>query len=134
MRLGGRWRRLLLVLLTPLLVSAASAQASWGVRLDVELPIDQSVLEFVASPLSYAQSHRDVIDARGYVEVGQVGVEGRYRSSTEAFLGAYYIFHSMTILGQSAESRLGLYAGRDFRAGAWYLSLRGTVILFGTLP
>ncbi len=133
MRPGGL-RRLLLVLLTPLLIGAASAQASWGVRIDVDLPIDQTVLEFVANPLAYAQAHRDVVDARAFLETGQVGVEGRYRSSTEAFLGAYYIFRSSQLLGQALESRLGLYAGRDFRADQWYLSLRGTLLLFGQLP
>ena len=130
----GGLRRLLLVLLTPLLIGAASAQTSWGVRIDIDLPIDQTVLEFVANPLGYARDHRDVIDARAYLETGQVGFEGRYRSSTEAFLGAYYIFRSTSLFGQSAESRLGLYAGRDFRAGEWYLSLRGTLLLFGHLP
>ncbi len=131
---GGRWCRLLLVLLTPLLVAAAYAQTSWGVRLDIELPIDQTVIEFATNPLAYAQAHRDVIDARAFVERGQVGLEGRLRSSTEAFLGTYYIFRSTELLGQSLESRLGLYAGRDFRAGEWFISLRGTILLFGQLP
>jgi len=131
---AGGLRRLLLVLLTPLLIGAASAQASWGVRIDVDLPIDQTVVEFAANPLAYAQAHRDVIDARAYVETGQVGFEGRYRSSTEAFLGAYYIFRSTSLFGQTAESRLGVYGGRDFRAAEWFLSLRGTILLYGRLP
>jgi len=130
----GGWRRLLLVLATPLLISAASAQTSWGVRIDVDLPIDQTVVEFVANPLGYARDHRDVLDARAYVETDLVGLEGRYRSSTEAFLGAYYIFRSTTLFGQSLESRIGVYAGRDFRASEWYLRLRGTLLLYGQLP
>lgn len=127
-------RRLLLVLLTPLLLGAAAAQTSWGVRLDVDLPVDQTVLEFASNPLAYASSHRDVLDLRAFVERGQLGLEGRWRSSTEAFVGGYYIFSSSTLFGQSVESRLGLYAGRDFRSDAWFLSLRGTILLFGRLP
>lgn len=133
MRLGGL-RRLLLVLLTPLLLGAAAAQTSWGVRLDVDLPVDQTVLEFASNPLAYASSHRDVLDLRAFVERGQLGLEGRWRSSTEAFLGAYYIFQSRSLFGQTAESRLGVYAGWDVRAGEFFVSLRGTVLLFGLLP
>lgn len=130
----GGLRRLLLMLLTPLLLGAAAAQSSWGVRLDVDLPLDQTVLEFASNPLAYASGHRDVIDARAFIERGQVGVEGRWRSSTEAFLGAYYIFSSTSLFGQSVESSLGVYAGRDFRSDAWFVSLRGTILLFGRLP
>lgn len=126
--------RLLLVLLAPLLMGVASAQTTWGVRLDVELPVDQSVLEFVGDPIGYASGHRDVIDARAFVEFdGRFGFEGRYRSATEVFAGAYFNFSAWSLFGQSAESSIGLYAGRDFRAGENYLSLRGTVLLFGRL-
>lgn len=130
----GGWRRLLLVLVASLLLSAAVAQTSWGVRLDVDLPLDQTVVEFATNPIGFASERRDVLDARAYVEIGQVGLEGRYRSSTEGFVGAYYIFRSAELWGQAFESRLGVYAGRDFRAGEWFLSLRGTVLLFGRLP
>jgi hypothetical protein len=127
--------RLLLVLLTPLLIGAASAQTTWGVRVDVELPVDESILAFVADPLGYASGHRDVVDARAFVEFdGRFGFEGRYRSATEVFAGAYYNLSGWRLFGQSLESSIGLYAGRDFRADSNYLSLRGTVLLFGRLP
>lgn len=125
---------MLLVLVAPLLLGAAPAQTSWGVRLDVDLPLDQTVLEFVANPLGYATGRRDVLDARAYVETGQVGLEARWRSATEVFAGAYLVFGSGELFGQVVESRLGVYAGRDFRAGEWFLALRGTVLLFGRLP
>lgn len=127
-------RRFLLVVVAALLVSVVTAQTSWGVRVDVDLPADQSVVEFVANPVAYAQSHRDVLDVRAFVETGRVGLEGRYRSSTEAFVGAYYVLSANHLFGQAMESSIGIYAGRDFRAGAYYLSVRGSILLYGQLP
>lgn len=127
-------RRLQLALLALLLLGAASAQTSWGVRVDVDLPADASVVEFVSNPVGYARAHRDVLDVRAFLETGRVGLEGRYRSSTEAFLGAYYVLSADALFGQAMESSIGVYAGRDFRAGQYFLSLRGSLLLYGTLP
>lgn len=127
-------RRLRLALLALLLTSAAAAQTSWGVRVDVDLPADASVVEFVANPLAYARAHRDVLDVRAFLESGRYGLEGRYRSATEAFVGAYYLLSGASLLGQALESSLGVYVGRDFRADQLFVSLRGTILLYGQLP
>lgn len=124
----------LVALLIALALGAAAAQTSWGVRVDVDLPADASVVEFVTNPVGYARAHRDVLDVRAFLETGRVGLEGRYRSSTEVFLGAYYVLSATTLFGQAMESTLGIYAGRDFRAGQYYVSLRGSLLLYGTLP
>lgn len=127
-------RRLRLVLLALLLLGAASAQTSWGVRVDVDLPADASVVEFVSNPLAYARAHRDVLDVRAFLETGRYGLEGRYRSSTEAFVGLYYVRSGQAWFGQAAENSLGVYVGRDFRADQFFVSLRGTILLYGQLP
>lgn len=126
-------RRLALVLLVSL-AGVAAAEATWGVRLDVDLPLDASLVEFVGDPVGYGLRHRDVLDARAFVEFDAFGVEARYRSSTDAFIGVYRVLSSWSLLGQSAESSVGLYVGRDFRAGEFYVGLRGTILLFGRLP
>lgn len=128
-----RRRGPLAVLLAVLLWSCAAAQ-TWGVRLDVELPVDAGAAEFVANPVRYALDHRDVVDLRAFVELERIGFEGRWRSSTEAFVGFYYRLSSISLLGQSAESSVGLYVGRDFRASQTYLALRGSILLYGRLP
>lgn len=122
----------LVALAAALLVSAAAAQTSWGVRVDIDLPLDQSIVEFATNPIGYAQAHRDVLDIRAFVELERLGFEGRYRSSTEVFLGAYYVLTGRSLFGQALENRIGVYAGRDFRAGAFFLSLRGSFLLYGT--
>lgn len=127
--------RLAALLLAALSVGWAHAEATWGVRMDLNLPVDASVAEFAADPFGYAWRRRDVVDTRAFVEVdGRFGIEGRWRSSTEAYLGPYLVLSRGSLLGQSAESTLGLYVGRDFRADETFLSLRGTILLYGTLP
>lgn len=126
--------RLTALLLAALSIGWAGAEATWGVRIDVDLPADATVLEFVADPLRYGLEHRDVLDVRAFLEFPGWGVEGRWRSSTEAYLGPYLVLSRGSLLGQSAESTLGLYVGRDFRAEQTFLSLRGTILLYGTLP
>lgn len=128
-------RRLRLpALLLALLWGVAAGQTSWGVRVDVDLPLDQSVVEFATNPIGYARAHRDVIDARAFLESRRFGLEGRYRSSTEVFVGGYYVLSGQALFGQAMESRLGLYAGRDFRAGEFFVSLRGSFLLYGQIP
>lgn len=127
--------RLAALLLAAMSVGWAGAEATWGVRIDVDLPADSGLVEFVQNPLAYGLGHRDVLDARMFVEVdGRWGVEGRWRSSTELYAGPYLVLARQSALGQSAESSLGLYVGRDLRAGQNFLSLRGTILLYGTLP
>lgn len=124
----------LALLLFVVSASWAAAEATWGVRLDIDLPVDQSLLEFVSDPVGYGLRHRDVIDARAFVEFDAFGVEARYRSSTDVFVGVYRVLSSWSLLGQAVESSLGLYVGRDLRAGEFYVGLRGTFVLFGRLP
>lgn len=127
--------RLAALLLAAMSVGWAGAEATWGVRIDVDLPADSGLVEFVQNPLAYGLGHRDVLDARMFVEVdGRFGIEGRWRSSTEAYLGPYLVLSRGSLLGQSAESTLGLYVGRDFRADETFLSLRGTIMLYGRVP
>lgn len=126
--------RVALALAVAALLSVAAAQATWGVRVDVDLPVDGSALQFLTDPLRYAAAHRDVIDARAFVEFTRFGFEGRYRSATEVFAGGYYVINAWSLFGQTAESTIGIYAGRDLRAGENYLSLRGTILLYGRLP
>jgi hypothetical protein len=54
--------------------------------------------------------------------------------SGKASRSEYLVLSRGSLLGQSAESTLGLYVGRDFRAEQTFLSLRGTILLYGTLP
>ena len=126
--------RLAALLLAALSVGWASAEGTWGVRIDLDLPADATVLEFVADPLRYGLEHRDVLDVRAFLEFPGWGVEGRWRSSTELYAGPYLVLARQSALGQSGESTLGLYVGRDFRADETFLSLRGTIMLYGRVP
>lgn len=132
MRRGGAGR-LVVALAVLALLSGAAAQ-SWGVRVDVDVPLDASLAAYLANPLGYAAAHRDALDARGFVEFERFGFETRWRSSTEAFAGAYVILSRASLLGQSSESTIGVYVGRDFRAGATFVALRGSLLLYGRLP
>lgn len=121
-----------------LVTSFAGAQSypegpsvAYGVKLQLDLPVTDAA-RFIANPFGYAAQQRDVIDARAFLELARYGIEGRYRSATEAYLGGYYILGLSALLGQRAESTIGVYLGRNLREHSTFLTLRGTLLLYGS--
>lgn len=111
----------------------ALAQISYGVKLELELPADQHLVAFIANPIGYATQHLDVLDVRGFVELERVGLAVRYRSATKAFAGIYYVLTLQELFGQFAEATFGFYAGRDFRQSETYFTLKGSILIYGSI-
>lgn len=111
--------------------SAAHAEGGWGVKVTFDVPLT-SAPAFVANPFGYAASHHDVLDVRGYLEWERFGLEARYRSATEAYVGGYYIIGLGGLFGHYAESTVGVYLGRSFAESSTFVALRGALLLYGS--
>jgi hypothetical protein len=139
-------RRIWLVLTLLLCLGMAAAQGepadegmapggstTYGIRIDLDLPMDHRLLDFASNPFTYALNNFDVIDARAFVQFDRLGIEGRFKSATEVYAGIYYALTMAELFGQFAESTFGFYLGHDWDEGTTF-SLKGSIRMYGSFP
>lgn len=127
-------KRLVLVLaILSGMASLAFAQhiTQYGVQIEVDLPVDPSVVGFVTDPLGYATTHLDALTLRAFVELDRFGLRVDLASATEIRLGGYYTLSLQPTPFGTLQSYVGVYTGYNWRDLGWFMRLRGHVLLFG---
>jgi hypothetical protein len=110
------------------LLGTASAQISYGLRVEANLPLSAELVDFIAAPASYTLRHGTV---QAFLEVDRWGLTASFRQGHwEA--GVYYVLALQQVLGQHLEGTIGAYGG--LRRGEAYLHVRSTLFLYGSIP
>jgi hypothetical protein len=120
-------RRTSLLVLVLCLIGTVSAQVSYGLRVEANLPASE-LGEFIAAPVTYTLRHGS---AQAFLEIDRWGVTASFRRQ-HVEIGAYYILTLQQFLGQHLEGTIGVYGG--LRRGETYLTVRSTLLLYGSIP
>lgn len=110
---------------------AEATPTLWGVRFDVELPVDGDVVAFLGSPLAYPLQHPDALRLSAFVEHAELGGEVRVASGQEVSARIYWAVWSGELFGINQERNVGLRFGHR-AADGWFVRLGGSVTLYGS--
>lgn len=103
----------------------------FGVRFSAEMPVDGSIVGFVANPIGYAASNADTVGVAGFIERGPVGMEVTFRSGREVSGALYYVTGTGLLFGIGQETNIGLRVGH--RAGEFFARLQFVAQIHGVI-